>query len=251
MRTVAVVNQKGGSAKTTTSVNVAAGLRNKGLRVLLIDMDPQAHATLHLGISPDNSKGNMHDVLSKGSELDSIIEPVGDGLFVAPSHLALSGSEQHLLLHPLGLGNMQLRKRIGALTTRWDWIIIDCPPTLTLLTYNALIAASELLIPIAAEYLALSGTAQLTETLQLLKDELDVHHRRTAAVVTRFNSHKNLCKAVLQTLREERPFEILETVIRENVKLSEAPAQRTDIFSYDPKCNGAQDYENLVTELTQ
>ena len=141
----------------------------------------------------------------------------------------------------MGTGALQLSRRIGHLTPDWDWVIIDCPPTLTLLTYNALLAARELLVPVAAEFLALSGTSQLTATLKVLQ--------RVMAVVTRYDNRKRLCRAILSQLQNEQPFHILETVIRENVRLSEAPSQGTDIFRYDPKCTGAADYDALVTEI--
>ncbi|MEQ9498155.1 MAG: ParA family protein [Deltaproteobacteria bacterium] len=251
MTTLAVINQKGGSGKTTTAVNVAAALALADRRVLLIDLDPQAHATLHLGVDPMSLNSTMYDVLSNDTPLrEIVVQAPESSLHVAPSHLVLSGTEADLHRHYAGA--MQLRHRISELdASAWDWVIIDCPPTLTLLTVNALIAADQLLIPIAAEYLALAGMAQLTHTLDQVGRQLGHRHSSAAVVTTRFDTRKRLCHDVVEHLRTQQPLPMLKTIIRENVSLSEAPSHGQDIFRYAPTSRGAEDYQELAKELMQ
>lgn len=249
MRTLAVLNQKGGSGKTTTAVNLAAAFARAGRSTVLLDLDPQAHATLHLGVDPTARPGTTYDVLSHSVPISELLAPVSDNLHLLPSHIALSGSEGDLARDYAGA--MVLRQAIQAYrrSAPEPLILIDAPPTLGMLAINSLVAATDILVPVAAEFLALEGMAQLMRTLAELSNRLDHNPKVLGLVLTRYDGRKKLCVEVHERMKNlELP--VFTTIIRENVRLSEAPSHGKSIFDYDANSYGAWDYQALFEEVS-
>jgi chromosome partitioning protein len=247
-QTIACANQKGGVGKTTTVVNLATALALAGRRVLVVDLDPQGNATSGFGIDRSSLDGTLYEVLLEGRDLPSVVVPTGvDGCDFAPASVALAGAEVELASSP------QRERRLGrALTSvadRYDEILLDCPPSLGLLTVNALTAASSVLIPTQCEYYALEGLSQLIATLNLVRDNLNPSLAIKGVVLTMFDARTNLSADVASEVRGHFGPAVFETVIPRSVRLSEAPSFGLPIALYRADSRGAEAYAALAAEL--
>jgi len=248
-RVMAVANQKGGVGKTTTTVNLGAALAEMGYRVLVIDLDPQGNATTGLGIERRNFEHSMYDVIMHEHPLEDCIEPTNvKNLFVAPATLDLSGVEIELV--PAFSRELRLKRAIDAIADDFDFIMIDCPPSLGLITINALAAAREVLVPIQCEYYALEGLSQLRSTLKLVGSNLNESLELSTIVLTMFDNRTRLASDVAEDVREHFPEEVCDTVIPRTVRISEAPSFGQPITVFDPQSKGAEAYRDLATEVS-
>ena len=245
---IAVVNQKGGVGKTTTAISLGAALGDRGLRVLLVDADPQANATSALG-QPRNEDGGLYDALVGERPLDgSVVETSAPGLSLAPATLDLAGAEVELV--PVMAREFRMRRALAPLRDRFDVILIDCPPSLGLLTVNALAAADEALAPVQAEYLALEGLLHLSQTISLVQQNLNPQLHVLGIVLTMVDGRTNLARQVEEEVR--RHFDTtFKAVIPRSVRLSEAPSHGLAIQQYDPASVGAEAYRRLADELIE
>ena len=247
-RVLAVANQKGGVGKTTTAVNVCGELARKGQRVLLIDGDPQGNATTSLGVAKRDLQFTTYDVLLGLTNLISALCPTGrEGFDLLPADQDLAGAE-------VELANAEQREQRLATAihndvTAYQWIVIDCPPSLGLLTLNALCAANAVLIPLQCEYLALEGLAQLKGTLDRVRESLNPRLRILGVVMTMYDGRTNLAQQVVDEVQRYFPRLICRTLIPRSVRLSEAPSHGKLIAEYDPQSRGAQAYTALAEEL--
>lgn len=249
-RTIAIVNQKGGVGKTTTAVNLGAYLAWLGKFVLLVDIDPQANATSGLGVDQSGiKKGIYHTLIEPISFREIILETNQQGYKVAPSTSDLAGARVELV----NLENREYKLRQALLEVKndYDYIIIDCPPSLDLLTVNGLVAADEVLIPVQAEYLALEGLGQLLNTVNLIKENLEPELNVLGAVVTMYDKRNKLSAQVLNELRQHFPHRLFNTIIPRNVRLTEAPSFGQSILSYDSRSDGGKAYENFAREIVE
>lgn len=248
-RIIAVVNQKGGVGKTTTAINLGASLARAGQRVLLIDLDPQANATSGLGIEHKNLIQGVYEVLiSPISMTEVIMSTPLDNYHVVPATLSLAGATVELV--PLDRREFLLKDNLTELIDRYDYILIDSPPSLGLLTINGLVAANEILIPLQAEYYSLEGLGQLMETIGLVKANLQPDLKILGVVLTMYDPQYRLSEAVLEELYKYFPTEqIFRSVIPRNVRLAEAPSHGQTIFQYDPRSPGAKAYKKLADEV--
>lgn len=244
-RKIAMLNQKGGVAKTTSVVNIGAGLQQQKQKVLLIDLDPQACLTKSLGLKPYELKKTVYHLLVGKASLKEVMVN-RKGLFVVPSNIGLSGVDLELVSQVAR--ESKLKKALGNLD-EFDYLIIDCAPSLSLLTLNALVAVEEVLIPLQTEYLALNGIEQLTRTIATIKEELNPNLRISGVFGTRHQSREVFAKEALKNAKEAFPDVVFQSVIRENVALKEAPSYGKTIFEYKPKSRGAEDYRKLCEEL--
>lgn len=240
---IAISNHKGGVGKTTSTVNIGAGLALTGHKVLLIDMDPQSNMTQSYGIS--KSDVSVYEVL-KGEAEASTVE-VFPNLDILPSSLDLSGAEMELI-NEAGREYL-LKDAIAGIKDKYDYILIDCPPSLGLLTINALTAATEVYIPLQAHYLAIKGLTKIIEVIGKVKKRLNKDVEITGVFVTQFDKRKVLHRDVVETIYTYFQEKLFDTRIRDNIALAEAPSQGMDIFHYDNTCKGAEDYKNLVQEI--
>lgn len=244
----ATVNQKGGVGKTTTTVNVATYLATFGKRVLIVDIDPQGNATSGIGVDRDKLELCLYDVLIEGTPMNEIIlETSIAGLSIAPSMPRLAGAEVELV--PENLREMRLKKALETIKDDFDYVIIDCPPSLSLLTVNALAAANEVIIPIQCEYYALEGLSQLTKTIDLIRGELNPLLKIRGIVLTMYDSRTLLSDQVADEVRKHFGKEVFKTVIPRNVRLAESPSFGQPILFYDPSSSGATAYEGLAREI--
>lgn len=243
MRILAITNQKGGSGKTTTAVNLAAALGEKGRRVLLVDLDPQASATTWLGVK-DAGRG-IYDVFTNNKTIESItLNTSNNGVDVAPASAWLVGVEKALAGE---VGTETLLKRAIGKLKNYDYVILDCPPSLGLLTINALTAARELLIPVEAHVLALAGLAQLLETMEKVKERLNPTLAIAGILACRVDHRTRHAQDIEEQLRKRFGRQVYAATIRENVRLAEAPSFGQAILQYDSKSSGAADYRALAT----
>lgn len=245
MRIIAVLNQKGGVGKTSTSVNLGAGLARQGQRVLLLDLDPQAHLTYSLGIMAHELPRTMGAVLMQDCVLPDVTVETG-GVDVVPASVSLAGTEVDLA----GVVGRETRLKTAlAGIDEYDFTIMDCPPNLGLLTLNAMVAASELLVPVQPEFLALQSLGKLMETVKAIQNGWNPSLKLTGVVMTRYHRHKRLNRETRHSIKEYFGDALLDTTIRDNISLAEAPSFGKDIFTYKPRSNGADDYRNLALEL--
>jgi len=246
--TYAVGNQKGGSGKTTTTVNVAAACALRGRQVLVVDMDPQANATTHLGVERGELEVTVYDVLvDRGQDVQAAIQETSvEGLWVLASDVDLSGAEMELAAVPGREG--RLRDALGKLG-QYDLVLIDCPPSLGLLTVNALTAAAKMIVPVECEFFALEGLAVLTRTVEMIQEGINPDLEIVAIVPTKFDQRKNLCGMVLDEMRDVFGKLVTKTVVRTNVRLAEAPTQGEPIELFSPGSHGGEDYRALAREI--
>lgn len=247
-KVISVVNQKGGVGKTTTTINVAAYLAEMGKFVLLVDMDPQANATSGVGVSKDTLEHGLYEALSKEKRLSDIIHNTShQGLRIAPATGNLAGASIELV--DVDRREHQLHDLLEEVKHAYDYIVIDCPPSLGLLTINSLVAADEILIPVQAEYYALEGLGQLLQTIGLIQEHLKPSLQILGAVITMFDKRTRLSEDVLQELYKYFPNNIFRSVIPRTVRLAEAPSFGKTILQYEPSGKGAKSYEKLAREI--
>lgn len=259
MRCIAIMNQKGGVGKTTTSVNLSAALSRAGRKVLLIDMDPQAHASLHLGLEPQNDFQSIYDVLVGDLELAQVRREVDKNLWLIPSHLDLAAAE--LELAAVVGREVILRDKLASDDLSFDYIIIDCPPSLGVLTLNALTAVEEIFIPLQPHYLALHGLSKLIKTIQLVSKRLNNKLHLSGIILCMFETTtlaREVASDVTLYLQQEqekkspwKEAKLFETRVRRNVRLAEAPSFGQSIFQYDASSRGAEDYLALAKEILE
>ena len=247
-RIIAIANQKGGVGKTTTTVNLAACLAEAGKRVLVIDMDPQGNTTSGFGIEKDSIENTVYQVLIGECDLAEAIQTTAvKRLDIVTSNINLTGAEIELL--NVAEKEYILRKEAEAVENRYDYIIIDCPPSLNMLTVNAMTTADTVLIPIQCEYYALEGLSQLMYTIDLVKNRLNEDLMVEGVVFTMYDSRTNLSAQVVENVRDNLEYNIYNTIIPRNVRLAEAPSYGMPITVYDPKSAGAESYRKLAKEV--
>ncbi|GAA2134470.1 ParA family protein [Kitasatospora kazusensis] len=248
-RVIVVANQKGGVGKTTTTVNMAASLALHGLRVLVVDLDPQGNASTALGIDHHAEVPSIYDVLVEGKPLADVVQPVVDveGLFCVPATIDLAGAEIELV--SLVARESRLQRAIAAYEQPLDYILIDCPPSLGLLTVNALVAGQEVLIPIQCEYYALEGLGQLLRNVELVRAHLNQALHVSTILLTMFDARTRLASQVADEVRTHFPEEVLTTAIPRSVRISEAPSYGQTVLTYDPGSAGALSYLEAAREL--
>ena len=242
---IAISNHKGGVGKTTSTVNIGAGLALTGHKVLLIDMDPQSNMTQSYGIS--NAEVSVYEVLKGEAEARTV--EAFPNLDILPSSLDLSGAEMELI-NEAGREYL-LKDAIAGIKDKYDYILIDCPPSLGLLTINALTAATEVYIPLQAHYLAIKGLTKIIDVIGKVKKRLNKDVEITGVFVTQFDKRKVLHRDVVETIYTYFQEKLFNSRIRDNIALAEAPSQGMDIFHYDNTCKGAEDYKNLVEEIME
>lgn len=247
-KTVAVVNQKGGVAKTTTVVNLSSYLAKAGKKILLVDMDPQGNATSGIGVDRRKVQYCVYDVLINEAPAESvIITSAFDNLDILPATIQLAGAEIELV--SAISRESKLKKALKPLQGKYDYIILDCPPSLGLLTINALTAADSLIIPLQCEYYALEGVSQLMSTLELVKKHLNPQLKLDGVLLTMYDSRTNLSSQVAEEVRQYFGDKVFKAVIPRSVRLSEAPSHGLPIYYYDPKSKGAEFYQLLAEEF--
>jgi chromosome partitioning protein len=255
MRTIAVLNQKGGVGKTTTAVNTAAALAAAGSRVVVIDLDPQAHMTIHLGIEPQSVEAGSYRVLTESAAFEEQIMLVRPNLWLLPANIDLVGAESELV-SVVGR-EIILREAVESSKEKFDYCLIDCAPSLGLLTLNALAAAREVLIPLQPHFLALQGFGKLLQTVELVSKRINPELKVKGILLCMFDTRASLpgeVKADIEQFLENArgtdsawaQARIVPTFIRRNIKLAEAPSYGKTIFEYEPNCNGARDYWNVA-----
>lgn len=245
---IAITNQKGGVGKTTTSVNLSACIAKLGKKVLLIDMDPQGNASSGLGIDKDNLELCIYDVLINGMTMNDVIVPTAlKKLKIAPASIDLAGAGVELVNLPKR--EYILKKALKEVKDDYDFIFIDCPPSLDLLTLNAMTAADGVLIPIQSEFYALEGVSQLINTVNLVKKSLNEKLEVEGVLLTMFDGRTNLSIQVADEVKKFFTTKVYKTIIPRNVRLSEAPSYGEPIIIYDPKSKGAEVYMKLAKEV--
>jgi chromosome partitioning protein len=260
MRIIAFMNQKGGVGKTTTSVNLAAALAEQGQRVCMVDMDPQAHLTINYGLDPAAEEHNLYQVLVDGQSFLTALREVGNNLALAPGSIDLAAAEVELV-NVAGRETL-LKNRIESAKPAFDFMLLDCPPSLGLLTVNALAAAEEVIIPMQPHFLALQGVGKLLETVALVGQRMNPRLKVSGIVLTMFDSQTKLSNEVVSDLKgfidqaagKNLPWSktrIFASRIRRNIKLAECPSFGQTILQYDPASHGAADYRALAKEVIE
>lgn len=247
-RIIAVANQKGGVGKTTTSINLSACLAEAGQKVLVVDVDPQGNTTSGLGVDKNNLENTIYELMLGECSIDEcIIKNVLENLDVMPSNVDLAGAEIDLI----GVDDREyiLQKLINSVRDNYDFVIVDCPPSLSMLTVNAMTASDTVLVPIQCEYYALEGLSQLIHTINLVKKRLNPDLEMEGVVFTMYDARTNLSLQVVENVKENLKQTIYKTIIPRNVRLAEAPSHGVPINLYDPKSAGAESYRLLADEV--
>lgn len=258
MRSIAILNQKGGVGKTTTAVNLSAALAESGKRVCLIDLDPQAHASLHLGVVMDDDQLSIYDVLTRDCSIADVRQQAADNLWVIPAHLNLAAAEMELA-NEVGR-EVILRDKLAEDGTEYDYVILDCPPSLGVLTLNALTTVQEVFLPLQPHFLALHGLSKLLRTIEIVAKRLNPTLRLTGVVFCMYDSGTRLAAEVSTDVYDFfskrstsdsvwADVQNFKTHIRRNIRLAEAPSFGQSIFQYAPTSNGADDYRKLANEV--
>jgi len=258
-RRIALMNQKGGVGKTTTAVNVGAALAELGRRVCLVDLDPQAHLTLHVGLDPNDLEATVYDLLADDAvSPESVAVDVTERVTVVPAEVDLAGAESELVNR--AERQSVLSRRLEPMMDRFDYVLIDCPPSLGLLTINALSLAREVIVPMQAHFLALQGLSKLLETVQLVRTNVNPQLEVAGVILCQYEGQTNLAREVVADLDgffdaargQSVPWsgaKVYQPPVRRNVKLAECPSFGQTIFQYEPWCAGGRDYRNLAEAL--
>jgi chromosome partitioning protein len=248
-RVLAVANQKGGVGKTTTTVNLGAALAEMGYRVLVIDLDPQGNATTGLGVNARNLDTSVYDVILHDVPIEDCIEPTNlRNLFLVPATIDLAGAEIELV--PTFSRELRLKRAIAPVLDEFDFVLIDCPPSLGLLTINALAAANEVAVPIQCEYYALEGLGQLLSNIERVRANLNPGLSVTTIIMTMFDARTRLGEQVVDEVRRHFGDRVCRSVVPRTVRLSEAPSYGQPIIVFDPTCRGATAYRELAKEVS-
>lgn len=246
MRIISFINQKGGVGKTTTCINVGAALSLCGFKCLLVDMDPQGNLSQSAGYDNLSTEALTTYEVLKGANINNAIQARGS-YDILPADIRLSAAEIELI--ETERRNYLLRSALEALRTRYDFILIDCPPSLNIFTMMALCAANEVIIPVQAQYLALKGVAQLSDTIDFIKDRFNKELEISGILLTFYDDRRNLDKDVLEMLEQAFTGKVFKTKISFNTKVGEAPSAGEDVISYSPKCKGSLQYQQLTQEI--
>ena len=247
-RIIAIANQKGGVGKTTTAINLSACLAEKGKRVLAVDMDPQGNMTSGLGVDKDNAEKTVYDLIIGEAEINEVIcQEALENLDVIPTNIDLSAAEIELI----GVEDKEyiIRNAIHKVKDEYDFVIIDCPPSLSMLTVNAMTTADSVLVPIQCEYYALEGLSQLIHTIELVKERLNPELEIEGVVFTMYDARTNLSLQVVENVKDNLNQNIYKTIIPRNIRLAEAPSYGMPINKYDTKSTGAESYRMLAEEV--
>ncbi len=247
-RTIAIANQKGGVGKTTTAINLSACLAEKGKKVLAVDMDPQGNMTSGLGVDKDSVENTIYNLIIGEAKMEEVlIKDVLENLDIIPTNIDLSGAEIELL--DVEEKEYIVRNEINKIKDNYDFIIIDCPPSLSMLTINAMTTADSVLVPIQCEYYALEGLSQLIHTVKLVRDRLNPKLTIEGVVFTMYDARTNLSLQVVENVKDNLEQTIYKTIIPRNIRLAEAPSYGIPINKYDPKSAGAESYLRLADEV--
>ena len=247
-RIIAIANQKGGVGKTTTAINLSARLAEKGQKVLAIDMDPQGNMTSGLGVDKDEAEKTIYDMIIGQAGIEEVIQKdVMENLDILPTNIDLSAAEIELI----GVENKEfiVQKEVHKIRDRYDFVVIDCPPSLSMLTINAMTTADSVLVPIQCEYYALEGLSQLIHTVELVKERLNPVLEIEGVVFTMYDARTNLSLQVVENVKDNLEQNIYKTIIPRNIRLAEAPSYGMPINKYDPKSAGAESYMRLADEV--
>lgn len=247
-RIIAIANQKGGVGKTTTAINLSACLAEKGKKVLAVDMDPQGNMTSGLGVDKDSAEKTVYDLIIGEAEINEVIcKEALENLDVIPTNIDLSAAEIELI----GVEDKEyiIRSEIHKVKDKYDFVIIDCPPSLSMLTVNAMTTADSILVPIQCEYYALEGLSQLIHTIELVKERLNPELEIEGVVFTMYDARTNLSLQVVENVKDNLNQNIYKTIIPRNIRLAEAPSYGMPINKYDTKSTGAESYRLLAEEV--
>lgn len=251
MKTIAIFNQKGGVGKTTTNINLCSYLAMQGYKVLAVDIDPQGNTTSGLGFDKRKIETSIYDVLTADAPIDDSIREceVVNNFYVLPSTMELAGAEVELISK--NNRELILKNKLHDMKNKYDFIFIDCPPSLGLLTVNALSASDSVLIPIQCEFYALEGVGQLINTVQLVKKSLNKNLTVEGVIMSMYDGRTNLCSGVVNEVKNYFKEKVYNTTIPRNIRLAEAPSYGLPIMLYDNNCKGAEAYENLTKEFLE